>query len=173
MEHHLPFVLLYCRVDLPIRSQPLIGRKSHYAKFIRILLCLFSYHRLLVCGHDLARVIDCSFLFILETCHLVVNHTSAVHHTASLSFYRYIHNVKSRDSLINDLGQQIVRYLCFTLHAKFSGKSLFSIFVLIIKCAPSFALTVPHTPSMVRNVLIAAKGIIICYKRVVIVEYVN
>ena len=129
---------------------------------------MFSHHRLLTRGHDLA-VLPIMPFSILETCHLIVNHATAVRHTAPSSLYAHYRRVMQTLGVLIDQSFTVLH----TLHASFSGKSLFStICILIIKCIPSPAgkrlNRVTHTSFMVRNVLIMANGTIVRYKRLLL-----
>ena len=134
-----------------------------------VLITFVSHHRLLTRGHDPAFLSIMPFS-IFETYHLIVNHAPAVRHTAPSSLHPHYRQVMQ--TLIASI---VIVYVLDTLHASFSGKSLFSTFVhssLSVYQALQ-ANRLIHTSFMVRDVLIIAKGTIVRYKRLIfIVEYV-
>ena len=107
-------------------SQPSIDwqEDSSLCIFICVLITFVSHLRLLTRGHDLAFLSIMPFS-IFETHHLIVNHAPAVRHTAPSSLHPYYRQVMQTLIVLIDQSFTVLH----TLHASFSGKSLFSTFV--------------------------------------------
>ena len=160
--------------DLHTVNRWLTGRKSrHYADLFVYWLRLFSHHRLLTRGHDLAVLSITMPFSILETCHLIVNHVPAVRDTAPFIVTSTLSSSRA-DSY--RLDRSIVYRACCILYMnRFLANRCSAHFcILIIKCVPSPAgKHLIHTSFMVRNVLIIAKGTLSpLYNVDFIVEYV-